>query len=102
MFGKYFGPVNYSFNIGRCHIVTMKNIDYRGGCKYEEQFTDAELQWLERDLSYVPKDMVVILNMHAPAWNKMETIDNILNADRLAKILAPYETHVFAGHTHFF
>ena len=102
MFGKYFGPVNYSFNIGRCHIVTMKNIDYRGGCKYEEQFTDAELQWLERDLSYVPKEIVVILNMHAPAWNKMETIDNILNADRLAKILAPYETHVFAGHTHFF
>lgn len=102
IFGKYFGPVNYSFNIGRCHIITMKNIDYRGGCKYEEQFTDAELQWLERDLSYVPKDMVVILNMHAPAWNKMETIDNILNADRLAKILAPYEAHVFAGHTHFF
>ena len=61
-----------------------------------------ELQWLERDLSYVPKDMVVILNMHAPAWNKMETIDNILNADRLAEILAPYEAHVFAGHTHFF
>ena len=40
--------------------------------------------------------------MHAPAWNSMETIDNILNAQRLAEILEPYEAHVFAGHTHFF
>ena len=102
MFGRFFGPTNYSFNIGKTHIITIKNINYRGGCHYEEEITDEDLQWLERDLSYVPKDMVVILNMHAPAWNKMEPIDNILNAKRLAEILAPWESHVFAGHTHFF
>ncbi len=102
MFGHFFGPVNYSFNIGKCHIITMKNINYRGSCKYEEEITDEDLQWLERDLSYVPKDVIVILNMHAPAWNSMEPIDNILNAQRLAEILAPWEAHVFAGHTHFF
>ena len=102
MYGKYFGPVNYSFNIGRCHIVTIKNINYRGNCKYEEEITEEDLRWLERDLSYVPKDVMVILNMHAPAWNSMEPIDNILNAKRLAEILAPYSCHVFAGHTHFF
>ena len=102
MYGEFFGPVNYSFNIGRCHVITMKNINYRGGCKYEEEITDEDMRWLERDLSYVPKDVMVILNMHAPAWNKMEPIDNILNADRLAEVLAPWECHVFAGHTHFF
>lgn len=102
MFGRFFGPTNYSFNIGKTHIITIKNINYRGGCHYEEEITDEDLQWLERDLSYVPKDMVVILNMHAPAWNKMEPIDNILNAKRLAEILAPWESHVFTGHTHFF
>lgn len=102
VFGRYFGPVNYSFNIGRAHVITMKNINYRGACKYEEEFTDDELRWLERDLSFVPKDRLVILNMHAPAWNSMEPIDNILNADRLREILAPYIVHVFAGHTHFF
>ena len=102
MFGRYFGPVNYSFNIGRCHVVTIKNINYRGACKYEEEITEEDLRWLERDLSYVPKDVMIILNMHAPAWNAMEPVDNILNAERLAEILAPYEAHVFAGHTHFF
>ena len=102
MFGEFFGPLCYSFNIGKCHIITMKNINYRGSCKYEEEITEEDLRWLERDLSYVPKDVMIILNMHAPAWNAMEPIDNILNAQRLAEILEPYEAHVFAGHTHFF
>lgn len=102
MYCKYFGPVNYSFNIGKTHIVTMKNINYEGRCKYEEEITDADMEWLRHDLSYVPKDVVVILNMHAPAWNSMEKIDNILNADRLAEVLSTHETHVFCGHTHFF
>lgn len=101
-FGEYFGPVNYSFNIGDAHIVTIKNINYRGGCKYEEEITPEDLLWLERDLSYVPKSRLVILNMHAPGWNAQEPIDNILNAERLKEILSPYEAHVFAGHTHFF
>lgn len=102
MYGEYFGPVNYSFNIGKTHIVTMKNINYEGRCKYEEEITDTDMEWLRRDLSYVPKDVVVILNMHAPAWNNMEKIDNILNADRLAEVLSTHDTHVFCGHTHFF
>ena len=102
VFGKFFGPVNYSFNIGKCHVITMKSINYRGNCKYEEEITEEDMRWLERDLSYVPKDVMVIFNMHAPGWNSMETIDNIENADKLAKVLAPYVCHVFAGHTHFF
>lgn len=102
MYGRYFGPVNYSFNIGKCHVITLKTINYRGNCKYEEEITEEDLRWLERDLSYVPKDIMLIVNMHAPGWNSMETIDNIQNANKLAEILAPWETHVFAGHTHFF
>lgn len=101
-YGKYFGPVNYSFNIGKAHIVTIKNINYRGACKYEEEITEEDLRWLERDLSFVPKNRLIILNMHAPGWNVQEPIDNILNAERLKEILAPYEAHIFAGHTHFF
>lgn len=102
VYGTFFGPVNYSFNIGKTHIVTMKNINYEGRCKYDEEITDADMEWLKRDLSFVPKDVVVILNMHAPAWNNMEKIDNINNADKLAEVLSGHDTHVFCGHTHFF
>lgn len=98
----HFGPLNYSFNIGKCHIVSLKSIDYKGNRRYEEVLSDLTLNWLEQDLSYVPEDVVVIINMHAPAWNQIEQIDNILNADRLQEIVADHECHVFAGHTHFF
>lgn len=102
LYGKYFGPSNYSFNIGRVHVVTMKNINYKGMLSYEEEITESDLQWLRKDLSYVPKNMPVILNMHAPAWNKMETQDNVSNAKQLEEALSGHVVHVFCGHTHFF
>lgn len=98
----YFGPVNYSFNIGRAHIVTMKSINYAGNYKYKEEISQADMEWLKRDLSYVPDSMVVIMNTHAPAWNDMEKNDNIRNASELAEALSSHNTHVFCGHTHFF
>ncbi len=43
-----FGPTDYSFNIGKVHVVTMKNIDYRGKWSYAEAMGDRQLAWLER------------------------------------------------------
>ncbi len=96
-----FGPTDYSFNIGKVHVVTMKNIDYRGKWSYAEAMSDRQLAWLERDLSYVPKGSTVFLNMHAPAWNKVSRAGNMAGADRLAAVLNNYVVHVFCGHTHF-
>ncbi len=97
-----FGPMNYSFNIGRVHIVTIKNINYKGNHKYDEMISAVDMEWLKKDLSYVPDSITVLLNMHAPGWNKMETQDNIDNAQELAEVLAGHNVHVFCGHTHFF
>ena len=99
---RRFGPTDYSFNIGRVHIVTMCNIDYRGGGRYAELLSDSQLRWLERDLSYVPRGSLVILNMHAPGWNREGAAANIDNAPRLERALSGYRVHVFCGHTHFF
>lgn len=99
---RRFGPTDYSFNIGRVHIVTMCNIDYRGGGRYAELLSDSQLSWLERDLSYVPRGSLVILNMHAPGWNREGAAANIDNAPRLERALSGYRVHVFCGHTHFF
>lgn len=102
IYERYFGPVNYSFNIGDAHIVTIKNIYYKGRGRYKEYITKHDLEWLRKDLSYVRKGSLVILNMHAPAWNSMGKKDNIDNAAELEKVLAGYKVHVFCGHTHFF
>lgn len=99
---KYFGPTDYSFNIGKVHVITMKNINYVGGKRYLESVTDAQLAWLEKDLSYVPKGTTVFLNMHAAGWNKYDNTGNFKGANEVAKLLEGYEVHFFCGHTHFF
>jgi hypothetical protein len=99
---RWFGPTDYSFNIGKVHVITMKNINYVGRKKYIEAITDQQLDWLEKDLSYVAKGSVVFLNMHAAAWNTEQGEGNIRNASDLKKILKDYRVHVFCGHTHYY
>ena len=101
MYHKYFGPTDYSFNIGKAHVVTMKNLNYVGNAKYIECMTGDQIEWLKKDLSYVPKGSLVILNMHAAAWNKVSAGGNIRNAAALKEALKDHNVHVFCGHTHF-
>lgn len=71
--------------------------------KYVERFTSEQLEWLKKDLSYVPKGSLVFLNLHAPVANTtVEAGYNTRNANALFNILRPYEVHIFSGHTHFY
>lgn len=103
VFGDNFGPTDYSFNVGEIHIVAMKDIDYQGAKKYEEQFTPEQLEWLKKDLSYVKPGTTVLLNVHAPTANSTaKGGGNARNAEQLFEILKDYKAHIFAGHTHFY
>jgi len=100
---SFFGPTDYSFNVGKVHIISMKNIDYLGGKKYTEQFTPEQLEWLKKDLSYVTPNSIIFLNLHAPTSNKSnDGSGNTRNAAELLEMLKGYQVHIFAGHTHFY
>lgn len=100
---SFFGPTDYSFNVGKVHIISMKNIDYLGAKKYTERFTSEQLEWLKKDLSYVTPNSTIFLNLHAPTANKSSNgSGNTRNAAELFEILKGYQTHIFAGHTHFY
>ena len=100
---SFFGPTDYSFNVGKVHIISMKNIDYVGGKKYTERFTPEQLEWLKKDLSYVTPNSTIFLNLHAPTSNKSTNgSGNTRNATELLEILKGYQVHIFAGHTHFY
>lgn len=68
---------------------------------YREGITGAQLEWLKKDLSYVPKGSTVIISMHAAGWNKVDNEGNVVNAKALAEAVKDYHVHVFAYHTHF-
>lgn len=101
VYNSFFGPTDYSYNIGKAHIITLKNLNYVGGKQYIECLTGQQIAWLKKDLSYVPKGSLVILNMHAAAWNRVAGGGNIRNAAELKEVLKDYNVHVFCGHTHF-
>lgn len=103
VFEANFGPTDYSFNVGKAHLISMKDIDYHGKKKYEERFTPAQLEWLKKDLSYVAPGTLVLLSVHAPVANRSHNGEgNARNAAQLFEILKDYETHIFSGHTHFY
>ena len=95
-----FGPVDYSFNRGDVHIVSMRNIVYQHtdkSGKYAEGFLKHQYEWLKQDLAVVPKDKLVILCVHAPIFrntgNYVEEVEDLLCEFN--------EAHIVSGHTHY-
>lgn len=101
-FERFFGPYNYSFNIGDVHFISLKNIDYYGGRKYKEKFGKEQLEWLKKDLSYVKPGTLLLISMHAALFNKSVISSNALDAKEFQKIVSKYNTHLFEGHTHYY
>lgn len=96
---SFFGPTDYSLNIGDIHIICMKDIDYLGNKKYNTRFLKEQLEWLKKDLSYVKPGSTVFLNVHVPLFNMLK--DSQSNAKSVLSILQKFNVHIFSGHTHF-
>jgi hypothetical protein len=96
-FKEFFGPTYYSFNRGKAHYVVLDDVRYLGEeRKYDGYITEAQLEWLAKDLQYVKKDQLLIINLHIPAHNSVK------NNDALYKVLEGFtNVHVMSGHTHY-
>lgn len=105
-FEKKFGPANYSFNRGDTHIVCMRNILWPQKCIDNATsadcyggFTDAQVEWLRRDLATVPLSKKVILCVHIPLVGLYSNESS--NTKAVVAMLARYrEPQVLSGHTH--
>lgn len=110
-FHQHFGPSWYSFNRGKVHYVVLDNVFYYGdGYNYVGYITEQQLTWLERDLNLVPAGSTVIVSMHIPAYTDEKNRNgrathnpgNVTNNRKyLYELLAPYQAHIFTGHTHY-
>ena len=110
-FKRYFGPPCYAFEYGRALFVVLDNIEYkgsggadsgdvRGDGGYISRFTEPQLGWLERELSFVDEDRLVFVAMHGPLGLEVGTYRTELR-ERLFEILSGRPNlYTVAGHTH--
>lgn len=109
---RYFGPTDYSFNIGKSHIVSMDNVI----CKetdtktwtYDGGFTESQYKWLQEDLECVKnkEEKLLIFCVHVPFRGSSVTGGSSVNAGKYYKeilsLLTQFkEVHIMAGHRHF-
>lgn len=100
---QLFGPLNYSFNRGKLHIVSMDDVlhgasestDYNGGLQ------EWQYKWLQADLARVPKDWSILLCNHIAykdAWSDKSTGRY---HDEVLALLGQYaDAAMIAGHAH--
>lgn len=113
---KHFGPVDYSFNRGKCHIIVMNNtiLTTNSGSAwgYCSGYTDLQWKWLQEDLALVQdkENMMVILACHIPFRYgenpNSKTPGANVNKDKhyydVLNILTGFkEAHIMIGHTHY-
>ena len=104
-FEAHFGPANYAFNYGKVHFIVLDDVVYpdpRDKRGYWGGFREDQLQFVENDLKFVPKDHLVVLAFHIPL-REPEKGDAFIDEDRarLFHLLKEYpNTLSLSAHTH--
>ena len=100
-FEEYVSPTNYSFNIGKIHYIMVNNINYaRANSKkhYGYGLDKEDVEWLESDLKFVPKDHSIVICAHAHLHRHVRTTKNY---KRYAKALSQFKkVYSWSGHYH--
>ncbi len=114
-------PTYYSFNVGKVHFIVLDDVqcynnekdeDSKGNPCYKRDYyqniVDGILEWLKKDLKYVPKTTPLVLTMHTPLYNndatgtyRLANNFNYESAKALENAVKGYkEAHFFTAHTH--
>ena len=108
------GPPWYSFNIGKNHFVVLDDLVYKNdGQKrnHDTYVSEEQIEWLKKDLSYVPSGHRIFVAMHCTAFEiKDISVDGVLNVglnfdpankeQALLECLKGREVHFITGDTH--
>lgn len=89
---KFFGPLWYSFDFGGWHFVILDGNSPEPLPR--NWLTDEELEWLQWDLKFQPRDRPIVLLSHQPLFY-------CRNYDKLLNIVKGYDIKVaLSGHEH--
>ena len=110
-FKREWGPTYFSFDIGQVHFVILDDVVYpckahsfcEKGSTYNGAIDELQMEWLANDLALVPKDKLIILNMHIPLVSYMDrgaVKHSVDNRQALYQLLEGRQALALAGHTH--
>jgi hypothetical protein len=106
-FEAKYGPATYSYNYGKVHFIILDDIIYKGfnpsPSGYEGGFTPDQLTFIRNDLSFVPKEKLIVLMMHIPLFSENWNDKSFRVKDRLAlfDLLKDFpHTFSISAHTH--
>jgi len=104
-FEATFGPNNYAFNYGNAHFIVLDDILYPHPTKqkgYQGGFRKEQLDFVENNLKFVPKDKLIVLAFHIPLLMDNPEVFRREDRQRLFDILASFpNTLSLSAHTHF-
>lgn len=102
---KNFGPNDFAFNYGDAHFIILDNILYpnpRTGKGYLGGFRKDQLDFVENNLKFVPKDKLIVLAFHIPLLHTNSDVFRNEDRQRLFDLLAEYpNTLSLSAHTHY-
>lgn len=104
-FRDAFGPTYYSYNIGEWHVVVLDDVFYRGLTShndYDGSITRQQLDWLQKDLSFVDKDKSLLVALHIPTSRRGNPLSGIANRGELYSLIKDYhQVNILSGHMHY-
>ncbi|MBR0239523.1 MAG: calcineurin-like phosphoesterase C-terminal domain-containing protein [Bacteroidales bacterium] len=118
-FESYYGPRNYSFNIGGIHFVMLDNLIMKDNGEgrltaFDQGLTDGIWTWLQADMGYISKDTKIMVCAHSPMFKQQsgsERTNSAKHGGHTSSVDGPAfgygdlfdlynEVHAWAGHTH--
>ena len=108
------GPTYYSFNVGKVHYIVLDDVectnatpttDNNGKACYVRDYNASlvqdQLDWLAKDLSFVPTSTPLVVTMHIPLYKPGGSYRFDSNGSQFERILRPYsQVQLFTAHTH--
>lgn len=105
-FESAFGPINWAFFIGGDLAIGLKNILFEGKSpspiktgKYEEGYTQTELDFVKNLLNLVPADTHIFIAQHAPVYRWFKG-NYLVNGEKMLSLLKGRKVDFLCGHTH--
>ncbi|WP_455585002.1 calcineurin-like phosphoesterase C-terminal domain-containing protein [Bacteroides sp.] len=93
-----FGPLYYSFNKGKIHYLMLDNIKITATDECTTELYPEALEWVKKDLSYVPHGTTVVVGVHQPlTWTSASKTAN----KTLLGLLGNYKTLILSAHKHY-